>query len=161
MNLLDQYKIVPLLSPADLGGSADSNAIDMQNVHHATIMWSFGAITPNSSVYARLIVEKADDAAFSVNQSNIEIAGSLSDDVMGDEDSDLFGTSISCDANQTYITMTGAFVNKAFLYEIPATILAGSRYIRVRIGDQSTATFASATAVLKMRARVITTVLVE
>lgn len=149
-NLVDELKFVPILHSANYGTSGvNSTSINMKNYHHATLVFTFGAITGDST-----LTIKSAAAADTGTTAISDWTGWMTGADIGAAASDTFSaTAVAVDSGEDYATLTAAtYDNRMVVIEIPASKLAaGHSWIRVEIDGTATAGIVHCVAVLQPR----------
>lgn len=149
-NLVDELKFVPILHSANYGtAGVNSTSINMANYHHATLVFTFGAITGNSTLTIKSATAK-DTGTTAIT----DWTGWMTGADIGAVASDTFSaTAVAVDTSQEYATLTATtYDNRMVVIEIPATKLAaGHSWFRVEIDDTATAGIVHCVAILQPR----------
>lgn len=139
--LVEDFKIVPLISPVDLGGGAGTcESINMKNYAHASLIFMFGAMTGSSILKVRQgAADGATTADLTFSYRVTAIAcKTASADVFGDE-----GTSAA------WTITDGTYEDKTLVIEIDASELTdGYNWITPNISAVANPLFISGVAIL-------------
>ena len=147
MYLDEQYKIVPLVAPADQGGGVNSAGLDISNAHHVTIIMLLGAQTnalaqvnvKYGTTHETMVADLPTLYAWRTNADIGAVAG------------DKLTNAVTREAGEEYFFIP-ANDNRMIVIEVPVSeIPSGNNWIRVEIGDQGTDTFASIVAIVQPR----------
>jgi hypothetical protein len=147
MNLLDRYKVMPILAWADNAGN-ESAFINMRYVHHATIIVQFGTATEPSpsdspAEYPRLKVYSSPatrlDSPPTGNPTAITGFKAWRTNVnIGSANADVFSVEVTAATDGDYIDMstTANFATRVLIIEVPASSLAeGHRLLSIGFED--------------------------
>jgi hypothetical protein len=146
----EKVKVVPLLKDNTDVHTAGANtaSINMENVHEAMIIVTFGGVTvagPRFQLYSAAAADTSTTAiAKSVYVSGADILAAAADK---------FSVTVAPTASQTYTQPTHTQLNDrvAIMYVSASDLPAGHKWIRLNLGNESTACRASAVAILRPR----------
>lgn len=144
------FKIIPLLKSATDAHTAGANtaSINMENLHSATLIFTFGNVTvagPRIQLYSAAAADTSTTAIakpVKVTGADIEAAAA-----------DKFSVTVDPTSGETYTQPDhDQLKDRVAIMEVKATDLAaGHKWIRVNLGDQSTACLVSVMAIAKPR----------
>ena len=149
MNLVDQYKFVPL-NITQYAGAITSASLNIQNAHHVTLCFIFLGDVDGD---AKLSIT-SHTAADGDTTTLTDYKGWVTGEDVGAVAADTFSsTAVEVDAGEDYVTLTEAtFENRMLVIELdPATITDGHKWIRVKFSADATAGTATVMAIVQPR----------
>jgi hypothetical protein len=139
--LVEEMKIVPILTPADLaGGAGTCESVCMKNYRHVTFIFMFGAMTGSSVLKVR---QGATDGSTTADMTFSYRVTAIS---CGTNSADVFGT----EATSAAWTITdGTYEDKTLVIEIdPAEMTDGYDWLTPNISAVANPLLISCVAIL-------------
>ena len=145
----EKSKLVPLVISANYGGGFTSTAINMKDVHAATVVLTFGTVADGGLLY----IESADQAAAGGNATNIIATGRRTNADIGNAASDTLSHDVDVTSGQEYYTINDdPFSDKMVVFEIPATKMTDGRpWLRLRMTNDAANGVICAMAICNVR----------
>lgn len=147
MYLSEQYKIVPMIPPADYAGGIDGAGLDVSKAHHVTICMILGAQTDGNArvnvtygtAHGTMVADVPNLYAWRTNADIGAAAG------------DKLTNAVARETGEDYFLIPTTD-NRMIVIEVPVSeIPEGNNWIRVEIGDQGAGTFAAVVAIVQPR----------